>query len=335
MAEHRAINSLPGPELRWNPLRGEWVIVSAQRQDRTFLPPTDACPLCPTRTGGIKTEIPEPEFDIVVFQNRFPSLVPDDVEITAGTELTPTEMAKGFCEVVVYTQDHYSSLANESAERIEHLLRVWTHRYKELGSQSFVKYVFVFENKGEVIGVTLPHPHGQIYAYPFVPPVPAKELQQSLKYMELTGRCVMCDIIRQEVTEQSRIVVRNDCFVAYVPKFAAWPYELHISPLRHFQSLTDISAAERIDLAAVLKACLLAFDRLFGKSLPYIMALHQRPTDGQPHASFHFHIEFYTPLRTATKQKYMAGSEVGAGVFINDRLPEESAAALRSHIASV
>lgn len=318
-------------ELRWDPLVGEWVVTATRRQDRTYHPPAGSCPLCPTR-GGVVTEIPEPDYDVVAFENRFPSFQSrPEVPAVAGTELYPVRPSQGVCEVVVYTPNHTSTLANESTEKIEKLIRVWTDRFIELGAHDFVKYVFIFENKGEVIGVTLSHPHGQIYAYPFIPPVVQRELEQSRVHREQTSRCLLCDILAEELRIASRIVAENDAFVAYVPFFAKWPYEVHISARRHLQALTDLSPAERKSLAHILKIVLVAYDQLFGFSLPYMMVVHQRPSDGDSYDHYHFHIEFYTPLRTATKLKYLAGSETGAGTFINDRLPEESAAELRKH----
>jgi UDPglucose--hexose-1-phosphate uridylyltransferase len=323
-------------ELRWNPLLGEWVATAAQRQDRTFLPPEDFCPLCPTETGGFPTEVPESDYDIVVFENRFPSLRSNpEIPAVEATDLYPVRPAQGVCEVIVYSPNHNSSLARESVEQIYKLVRVWTDRFRELGSLDFVNYVFIFENKGEQIGVTLHHPHGQIYAYPFIPPRIERELEQATEHRCRTGRCLFCDVIVEERRERRRIVAENNSFIAIVPFFSRWPYETHIYSTRHFQSLTDMSSGEQKDLAAVLKVVLAAFDKLFNISFPYMMCMHQRPVDDGSYDHYHFHIEFYPPLRTANKLKYLAGSETGAGMFINDTLPEEKAAELRSHVEPV
>jgi UDPglucose--hexose-1-phosphate uridylyltransferase len=183
--------------------------------------------------------------------------------------------------------------------------------------------------------VTLHHPHGQVYAYPFTPPRVARELEQSLAHRAKTGRCLLCDIIAQERGDGRRVIAANSSFIAYIPFFARYPYELHIASARHLQALTDMDDGEQRDLAEILKAVLVAFDKLFNLSFPYMMVLHQRPTDGANYDHYHFHIEFYPPLRTATKLKYLAGSETGAGVFINDTLAEEKAVELRRHIAPV
>lgn len=323
-------------ELRWNPLLGEWLATATHRQDRTFLPPADFCPLCPTTPGGFPTEIPAPDYDIAVFENRFPSLSPNPPEpAIEGDDFYQVEKARGQCEVVVYTPNHNSTLADEPVEQIYKLVQVWTDRFRELSALEFVKYVFIFENKGEAIGVTLHHPHGQIYAYPFVPPRVLRELEQSKKHFAETGNCLLCDILKKERSDGRRIVAENESFAAYIPFFARYPYELHITAKRHTQDLTQFSAAEQKDLAAILKQILSAFDRLFDISFPYMMVLHGQPSDNAGYDFYHFHIEFYPPLRTATKLKYLAGSETGAGMFINDTLAEDKALELRGKIEPV
>jgi UDPglucose--hexose-1-phosphate uridylyltransferase len=323
-------------ELRWNPLLGEWVATATQRQNRTFLPPDDYCPLCPTKPGGFPTEVPEENYDIVVFENRFPSLKTNpDPPAVESSELYPVRPAQGVCEVVLYSPNHSSSLAREPVEQIRKLISVWSDRFRELGSLEFVKYVFIFENKGEAIGVTLHHPHGQIYAYPFIPPRIETELRQFAAHHETKGECLLCDVIREEQRDARRLVFENDSFLAVIPFFARWPYETHIYSKRHFQALIDMSANEADDLAAILKTLLVAFDDLFKISFPYMMVMHQRPVDGGAYDYYHFHIEFYPPMRAANRLKFPAGSETGAGMFINDTLPEEKAAELRAHARAV
>ena len=323
-------------ELRYNPLLGEWLATATHRQDRTFLPPADFCPLCPTKPGAFPTEVPEPDYDIVAFENRFPSLKREpEVPAIDPDGIYKVEPSIGVCEVVLYSPDHSTSLAAEPVEKIYKLVRVWRHRFEELEKHSFVKYVFIFENKGEAVGVTLHHPHGQIYAYPFIPPVVARELEQSNVYFDENGSCLLCDIVEKEGSFEKRIVASNDSFAAYIPFFARYPFEVHISARRHVQAFSDLHVNEERDLAAILKQVLAAFDKLFDRSFPYIMAIHQRPTDGSHYDHYHFHIEFYPPMRTAEKLKYLAGSEAGAGMFINDTLPETKAAELRQHVEPV
>ncbi|MBC8145968.1 MAG: galactose-1-phosphate uridylyltransferase, partial [bacterium] len=322
--------------LRWNPLLGEWVITASHRQDRTFLPPADFCPLCPTKAGGFPTEIAEPQYDIVVFENRFPSMRPnpDPPEID-GSVLFPVRPSQGICEVIVYTPNHAATLASEPVEQVHKLIRVWTDRFAELSTLPFVDYVFIFENKGEAIGVTLHHPHGQIYGYPFIPPVVARELAQSASHRANTGRCLLCDIVDEERRGARRLVVENDSFVAYAPFAARYPYEVHIASRRHLQALTDLTRDEQRRLAETLKTVITAYDRVFDVSFPYMMVVHQRPSDGGSYDHYHFHIELLPLLRTATKQKYLAGSESGAGAFITDLLPENTAERLRSLVEPV
>lgn len=323
-------------ELRWNPLYGEWTVTATHRQERTFFPPPGYCPLCPTAPEGFPTEISEPDYDIVVFENKFPSLqINPPAPAVEETELYPVRPAQGVCEVVVYTPEHNSSLAQQPVAQIYKLLQVWQDRFRDLDAHEFVKYVFIFENKGEAVGVTLPHPHGQIYAYPFVPPRLERKVKQCREHKEKTGENLIADILENEKKDGQRIVAENDSFTALVPFFARYPYELHIYPNRQVQALTDFLLNELRDLAALFKQVLTAFDKLFDVSFPYIMAMYNRPSDNADYDFFDFHIEFYPPMRTATKLKFLAGSEAGAGMFINDTLPEEKAAELRGHIEPV
>ncbi len=317
-------------ELRWHPLLGEWVATATHRQDRTFFPPEDYCPLCPTKPGKFPTEVPAPEYDMVVFENKFPSLQRNPpAPAVEGTALEPVEPSRGECEVVVYTSDHHATLAGATVRRIEHLVRVWRDRTRALEARDDVVHVFPFENKGEAIGVTLSHPHGQIYAYPFVPPVVGREIAQAEAYRASAGRCLFCDVRDREIDDGRRILAREEGWVAYVPFFARYPYETHLIATRCVRSLTDLDEGEVRGLARILKRVLVGFDALFSVSFPYIMAIHQAPKTGAP---YHLHVEFYPPMRTASKLKYLAGSEAGAGMFIDDTLAEDKAAELRAKI---
>ena len=318
-------------QLRWDPTLREWVAYATHRQDRTFLPPAEYCPLDPTRPGGFPTEVPRESYEIAVFENKFPSFTPDAPEPEDdGSSLTPTAPGLGVCEVVLYSDDHYATLAGMSEGRIRNLVEVWADRYEELGSLDFVDYVFIFENKGEAIGVTLHHPHGQIYAYPFIPSRPKKELDAASEYRSRNPeRCLHCDLLSAEHEDGRRLVVKGDHFAAFVPFYAHFPYEAHIYARRCTPSIADLGPEERRDLARVLKRLLVGYDRLFGFSLPYMMVMHQAPTDGGDYEGVaHFHIEFYPPHRTADKLKYLAGSETGAGAYVVDVLPEQTAATL-------
>lgn len=351
-------------ELRYHPFLDQWVITATHRQDRTFLPPDDYCPLCPTKPGGFPTEVPMASYDIVVFENRFPSLQePPPTPAVAGNEVTPVKPSHGICEVVCYTDNHDATLATLPYSQVRKLTRVWRERYEELAAHPDVQYVFIFENKGKEIGVTLSHPHGQIYAYPFIPPTMRVELESERRYFAKHGRPLMGDwlaaelyghtfpdeVRNEEVLEEAllkahpegahpakptgtdpgeRLVWENDRFVAIVPFFARYPYEVHIAPREHLSSLAKMDDPHLDQLAEILLVVTKKLDKLFGFSMPYIMNMHQEPAvDGY---DFNwFHVEFYPPYRTATKLKYLAGSEAGAGAFINDTLPELTSKTLR------
>ena len=303
-------------EQRFNELRGEQVVYAIDRQDRTFLPAREHCPLDPTRPGGPQTEIPFRSFEIAVFDNRFPSF----------------QSPGGAAEVVVYTDQHDGSFATLSPARAEALMWVWRHRYEQLGARPDVDYVMIFENRGVEVGVTLHHPHGQIYGYPFLPPVPALELAAD----ERLGGCAPCALLARELQDGARVLIENAGVVAYVPHAARWAYEAHVVVRAHRASLVDCEPAELSELARTLQALVRGYDALFDRPFPYVMVVHQAPTGGPADSEQrkgHLHVEFYPPLRTAEKLKFLAGSEQGAGTFISDTLPEESAATLREAIA--
>ncbi|HUR73867.1 MAG TPA: galactose-1-phosphate uridylyltransferase [Sporichthya sp.] len=320
-------------ERRWDPISGEWRTFATHRQDRTFLPPAEFCPLCPTRPGAaVPTEIPAGGYQLAVFDNRFPALsAQPPPPSVAASWLYPVTPALGAAEVVLYTDRHELTFAQLAPERVRRLIDVWAHRYAVLGARPDIEYVLVFENKGAAIGVTLDHPHGQIYGFPDVPPRLLRELQTAAQHRSRHGTCVFCDVVAHEVADGVRVVAGNDHFLAYVPFAARFPYEVHISALRHATSLLDLSDPERDALAALLLEVTGGYDALFDFSLPYVMAMHQSPTDdGTWLPVSHFYVEF-TPLhRTADKLKYLAGVELAAGAFLNDTVPEASAAALRA-----
>ena len=318
-------------ELRWNPVMREWVATATHRQDRTFFPPPGYCPICPTEDGGFPTEVPASSYEFVVFENKFPSFrMPAPEPAVDSVELCPVMPATGVCEVVLYTSRHEGTLRDRPVREIERLVRVWQDRYADLGSRPGIDYVFIFENKGDAIGVTLPHPHGQIYAFDFMPPRIAREVESEDLHHSITGTCLHCDLIAMERREGRRIVAENEHFVAVVPFYARYPYEVHLYPKVHHASILGFRAAERLAFAEMLKTVMIKYDGLFGFSLPYMMVMHQAPTDGVDRPGSHFHVEFYPPNRTATKLKFLAGCESGAGTFINDTLPEDKAAELRA-----
>jgi UDPglucose--hexose-1-phosphate uridylyltransferase len=316
------------PHLRWHPLRGEWVTYAAYRQDRTFLPPPEYNPLAPTRDPAHPTELPPGDWDIAVFDNRFPSLSLSADE--APRLIVPTTPATGKCEVVVFTQDASSSLGALPLSQIELLLWVWGDRTARLARTAGIQYVLPFENRGAEVGVTLHHPHGQIYAYPVIPPVPARMQQTALDHYLAHGRGLLHGLIERELDDGARVLYRGDHAVAFVPVCARYPYEVWLAPIEPVETFAALSEAQRADVARALKTVLLKFDRLWDRPFPYLMAWYQAPTDGQPHPEAHLHAEFYPPYRSKERLKYLAGTEIAAGLFAMDALPEDKARELQA-----
>ena len=310
----------PSAHLRWHPLRGEWIAYAAHRQQRPFLP-AGYNPLKPTAPGQPATEVPAGDWDIAVFENLFPSLTmhardPPDL-------IVPTAPGLGRCEVVVFTQDANTSLGRLPLWHIKLLLDVWADRYEELGTMPDVSYVYPFENRGVEVGVTLHHPHGQIYAYPFVPPIAARELQLQRQHYEQHGRSLVEDTLKCEIVDKCRLLYDGPRAVAFMPVFARYPYEVWVAPKRQAESFAALTGEEREDFARALKTVLLKYDGLWDAPFPYIMAFHQAPTDGMAHPEAHLHAELYPAYRMPGRLKYLAGSEIGAGVFTADTVPEE------------
>lgn len=315
------------PHLRWHPLRAEWVAFAAHRQNRTFLPPKEYNPLAPSASKEHPTELPVGDYDVAVFDNLFSSLDPRSE--TAPAEYVPTRPADGTTEVIVFTQDPEGSLSRLPLDHIELLLKVWADRTSEITRTGHIKYVLPFENRGVEVGVTLHHPHGQIYAYPFIPPVQMKMVETQKAHFSAHNRGLFEDIIASERKAADRMIFDDGQTVSFIPCFARYPYETYIAPVRKVPYLSSLTDKEIKSLALVLKTTLLKFDALWSKPFPYLMALYQAPTDGDSHDEFHMHFEFYPPLRTKDRLKYLAGTEIAAGLFVNDSLPEEKAVELR------
>jgi len=318
----------PNAHLRWHPLRGEWVAYATHRQNRTFLPPPEYNPLAPTIDQAHPTEVPAGSWDVAVFENLFPALTlaahdPPALEV-------PTRPGKGVCEVVVFTQDASASLGGLPLWHLELLMTVWGDRYEELGAIPDVQYVYPFENRGVEVGVTLHHPHGQLYAYPFIPPVPARELEQQREYHARHGRGLVEDFIAREVHDRVRMLYEGADAAAFMPVCARYSYEVWIAPRRPAPSFAALSGPERRDLARALKTVLMKFDALWQRPFPYILAFHQAPTDGADHPEAHLHAELYPAFRMPGRLKYLAGSEIGAGVFTADTLPEQKVEELKA-----
>ncbi|MFF8192122.1 galactose-1-phosphate uridylyltransferase [Streptomyces bobili] len=308
-------------EVRRDPLLGDSVAIASHRQGRTYHPPADECPLCPSQ-GDRLSEIPDSSYDAVVFENRFPSLAGDS----------------GRCEVVCFTSDHNASFADLTEEQARLVLDAWTDRTSELSHLPSVEQVFCFENRGAEIGVTLGHPHGQIYAYPFTTPRTALTLRQVAAHKEATGGENLFDAVLQSELAGERVVLEGEHWVAFVPYAAHWPYEVHLYPKRRVPDLLGLDEDARTEFPKVYLELLRRFDRIFGEDqplTPYISGWHQAPFgaleefEGVNRDDFALHLELFTIRRTSGKLKFLAGSESGMNVFINDVPPEHAAERLR------
>jgi UDPglucose--hexose-1-phosphate uridylyltransferase len=317
-------------EARYDPLLREWTVVASHRQGRTYLPPADQCPLCPSRAGRM-TEIPDSDYEVAVFENRFPSLTGPPGPRTGGFPFIRTPGA-GRCEVVCFTSDHDASFASLTPEQATLVLDAWTDRTAELSALPGVEQVFCFENRGKEIGVTLAHPHGQIYAYPFTTPRTERILAAVAEHRERTGRNLFDELTAAELADGSRVVLDSGHWLAFVPHAAHWPYEVHLYPKRRVPDLLALDDAARAEFAPVYLELLRRFDRVFGPDeppTPYIAAWHQAPVLAPERPHFALHLELFTIRRTPGKLKFLAGSESAMDVFINDVPPEQAAERLR------
>ena len=298
------------PHLRWHPLRAEWVAYAPSRQGRTFMPPPEYNPLAPTSDASHPTELPQGNYDIAVFDNRFPTL--GHCASGAPLSIVATAPARGQCEVVVYTQHAQTALAALPLDHIELLLQVWADRTQMLAQLADVKFVLPFENRGAEVGVTLHHPHGQIYAYPFVPPVPKRLLEQESAFYREHGRTLLEDLIEKEIEQNERVLYCGATAIAFLPACARYPYEVWVAPRRATASFSDLDEMQRADLARALKTTLLKYDGLWQRPFPYLMAWFQAPLHGL-YPQSHLHAEFYPPYRARDKLKFLAGTELAAG----------------------
>ncbi|WP_202595184.1 galactose-1-phosphate uridylyltransferase [Cellulomonas carbonis] len=334
-----------GPEMRRDPLTGDWIPMASHRMNRTFLPAADACPLCPARTGASGTaysdgEIPDTDYDVVVFENRFPALMQlpgltvDDAWHVDGDPLWPAAPAAGRCEVVCFSSDHTSSFGDLTAHRVRTIVEAWADRTAELSALPGIQQVFPFENRGREIGVTLPHPHGQIYAFPFVTPRTQAMLREARTYAERTGGHLLHDVVEAELRAGTRVVLESEHWVAYVPAAARWPVEVHLAPRRDVPDVAALDAAERDDLAEVYLRLVRGLDRFFVDAdgdhipLPYIAGWHQAVV-GAGRELGRLHLQVFSVLRAPGKLKYLAGVESGMAAWISDTTPERIAARLQ------
>ncbi|MEC3975197.1 galactose-1-phosphate uridylyltransferase [Amycolatopsis sp. H20-H5] len=318
-------------EIRLDPLTREWVAMAAHRQTRTYKPPADLCPLCPSKPGK-PSEIPESSYDVVVFENRFPSFsenVIGESSTVDGLGLVPIAPGRGRCEVVCFTSDHDGSFAGLTSKQVRAVVDTWADRTEALSALDGVEQVFPFENRGEEIGVTLHHPHGQIYGYPFVTPRTSRMIDVARDYQAEHGRPVMGDVLAAERKSGSRVVVAGEHWTAFVPPAARWPVQVQLVPHRQVPDIPALTEAERDDFADVYLRVLRRCDALFGRPLPYIAAWHQAPAKRDRELGW-LHLELFSVLRAKDKLKYLAGSESGMAVWVNDATPEQIAEKLRA-----
>jgi UDPglucose--hexose-1-phosphate uridylyltransferase len=316
----------PASEIRYDPILDEWVAIAAHRQTRTHLPPSDECPLCPS-TPERSTEIPAYDYDVAVFENRFPSFRHrvGAVDPPHLPGLTDTRPGYGRCEVVCFTADHTASFSSLTPARVRLVVQAWADRTAELTALPDVEQVFCFENRGEAIGVTLSHPHGQIYAYPFATPRTRRMLASAGRH---TGGNLFADVLAAERAAGERVVAGNEHWTAFVPATARWPYEIHLYPHRHVPDIPALTSDERDTFGPVYLEVLRRLDGLFGLPMPYISAWHQAPVRTDRDLAY-LHLQLFSSQRAPGKLKYLAGSESGMGVFVNDVRPEQAAQRLR------
>ncbi|XVX21587.1 galactose-1-phosphate uridylyltransferase [Actinomycetota bacterium] len=322
------------PIMRRDPLTGEWIPMAAHRMNRTFLPPADANPLAPARPGAEYSdgEIPDTDYDVVVFENRFPSLlevpgVPDEPTLVDGQPVFAQRPAAGRCEVVCFSPDATKSLKDVDETRMRTIIEAWADRTTALEALPHVEQVFCFENRGEEIGVTLHHPHGQIYGYPYVTPRTQQMVEPARRHREETGRSLLDDVLAAELATGERVVAETEHWVLFVPFAARWPVELHLVPRRRVRSLPELTDAERADLAPLYLRMLAACDRFFDRPLPYVAGWHQGPPALGDLLGLH--LELLSIRRSPEKLKYLAGSESGMGAWVSDTTPERIAARMR------
>ncbi len=303
-----------GSRLRFDPLAREWIAYAERRQDRTFLPVAEKCPFCPSRPGSA-TEIPASSYDVVVFENRFP--------VFGGPQA-------GRCEVVCFTPEHGSSFASLGRKRAATVVAAWADRTAVLGALPGIEHVLCFENRGEEVGATLHHPHGQIYGLPFVPPRTRQLLASALAYRASRGANLLDDLLAAELADGRRVVQRSDHWTAFVPEAARFPFEVLLFPADRVPDLAALGPAARAGLSEILPAVLRRLDGLFGSPMPYLAVWQQAPVlDPVARAELGLYLQVMGMRRAPGKLKFMASTETGAGVWSNDVLPETAARMLR------
>jgi UDPglucose--hexose-1-phosphate uridylyltransferase len=318
-------------ELRWNPLLRTWTMVAANRQNRPLMP-KDWCPFCPGPGKKVPTD-----FEVLLYPNDFPALSglnQPSLQMPPPWILYKTEEANGACEVILYSPDHDVQLHQLSEEHLRKLVDLWSDRMEYFRSQEIVKYVFEFENRGSEVGVTMPHPHGQLYAYPFVPLKLETELRNCRDYFNESGRNLLADMLHTELAEGQRLIFETDHFAVFLPHFTDYPYGIFIVPKVDIIWIDELNTAQRSEFGLVLRDISGMFDALFDRPFPYMMCFHQgavnSPEWEDQRVYYRFHVEFYPPLRASNAIKYYASSEMGAWAAANTRAVEETAIELRT-----
>ena len=311
-------------ELRYHPLIKDWVMIASHRQNRPQMP-KDYCPFCP---GSGK--VPE-QFDVYEYDNDFPALSqnppqPDDV----ANDFFKVKEAYGKCEVILYSPEHTVTLPELPPEHIKKLVDLWVDRFNVISADEKIKYVFIFENRGDIVGVSMPHPHGQIYGYSVIPKKLELELDSSKEYYEENGKCIFCDMLDNETEDGRRIVFESEHFTVFLPFFCEYPYGVYIMSKRHIGNIAQFTEDEKADFAEVLRLTTGMLDCLFDYKFPYMMCMHNAPVNGEDTSDYyHFHVEFFPPMRSADKQKFNASSETGAWAHGNPTAPEAKTIELR------
>ncbi len=312
-------------ELRKHPLTNDWIMIASHRQNRPQMP-KDYCPFCP---GSGK--VPE-HYDVYKYDNDFPALsqnppAPDAV----ADDFFETAPCYGKCEVILYSPEHTVTLPELPREHIAKLVDLWAERYEALRADKNIKYVFIFENRGDVVGVTMPHPHGQIYGYSFLPKKLELEVDNAKKHYAEKGKCLFCDWLDHEVADGRRVIFRNEHFTVFLPFFSEYPYGAYVMSNEHKSNITEFTAEQRSCLAETLRQTTGMLDSLFGYKFPYMMCMYNEPVNGEDLSDeYHWHIAFYPPMRSADKVKYNASSETGAWAHCNPTCPEDTAEELRA-----
>ncbi|MFX0106679.1 MAG: galactose-1-phosphate uridylyltransferase [Candidatus Hodarchaeota archaeon] len=307
--------------VRWNPFLGEWVIVTPRRATRPFQEKDIVCPFCP---GSAETE---GDWEVLTLENRFPALSPDSGIVPLDENIVMDAPAFGYCKVILLSRDHDEQIENMKDKQLERVFKEWLEVFKDLDSKKGISYVVQFENRGRAIGVSLNHPHAQVYALPFVPPKIQREVNQARKYWVENQSCLACKMLENELkSHESRIIKETENFVSLVPFAARLPYEVHIYPREHIGSLIDIHD-HLLEFGQVVRDIIQRYTKVFDE-VAYVMVFHPRPSEGD-HPYWHFHVEFYPPWRDRIRLKYLAGIELGAGTYTNDSIPEEIAQTLR------